>query len=42
MQGVLPGGARLADYLSVGVIAKVFRLGTVRAAPRELPAEAMV
>ena len=49
---VLPGGARLSDYLSVGVIAKVFPLRAVRAALREsgrasrrrraLPAEAMV
>jgi hypothetical protein len=24
-QAVLPGGARLSDYLSVGVIAQIFR-----------------
>ena len=51
-QAVLPGGARLSDYLSVGVIAKVFPVRAVKAAlreserlserRRELPAEAMV
>lgn len=51
-EAVLPGGARLSDYLSVGVIARVFPLRAVRAALREcdrlsrrrrgLPAEAMV
>ena len=49
---VLPGGMRLSDYLSIGVIAKVFPLRAVHAALREsgrasrrrraLPAEAMV
>ena len=49
---VLPGGARLSDYLSVGVIAQVFPLPAVRAAldesgrrsqrQRSLPAEVMV
>ena len=51
-QAVLPGGARLSDYLSVGVIAQVFPLAAVRAAlaecgrrsqrQRSLPAEVMV
>ena len=51
-QAVLPGGARLSDYLSVGVIAQVFPLSAVRAAldesgrrsqrQRSLPAEVMV
>ena len=51
-QAVLPGGARLSDYLSVGVIAQVFPLPAVRAAleecgrrsqrQRSLPAEVMV
>ena len=51
-RAVLPGGARLSDYLSVGGVAKVFPLRAVRAALREcgrairrkraLPAEAMV
>lgn len=51
-RAVLPGGARLSDYLSLGVIARVFPLRAVRAALREcgrasqrrraLPAEAMV
>ena len=49
---VLPGGARLSDYLSVGVIAQVFPLAAVREAleetgrrsqrQRSLPAEVMV
>ena len=49
---VLPGGARLSDYLSVGVIAQVFPLSAVREAlqetgrrsqrQRSLPAEVMV
>ena len=34
-QAVLPGGARLSDYLSVGVIAQVFPLAAVRAALAE-------
>lgn len=48
----LPGGARLSDYLSVGVIARVFPVDAVRAALTEcgrssrrrrlLPAEAVV
>ena len=48
----LPGGARLSDYLSVGVIARVFPAAAVRAALTEcgrssrrrrlLPAEAVV
>ena len=51
-EAVVPGGVRLADYLSVGVIAKVFPLGVVREAlrtsarfsqrHRALPAEAVV
>ena len=51
-RAVLPGGVRLSDYLSVGVIARVFPLRAVRAAlaesernsrrRRALPAEAMV
>ena len=51
-QAVLPGGARLSDYLSVGVIAQIFPLPAVRAAleecnrrsqrQRSLPAEVMV
>lgn len=51
-KAVLPGGVRLSDYLSVGVIAKVFPLSAVKAAladcerssrrRRALPAEAMV
>ena len=51
-QAVLPGGARLSDYLSVGVIARIFPLPAVRAAldecsrrsqrQRSLPAEVMV
>ena len=51
-QAVLPGGARLSDYLSVGVIAQVFPLSAVQAAlaesgrrsqrQRSLPAEVMV
>ena len=50
-QAVLPGGARLSDYLSVGVIAQIFPLPAVRAAldecsrrsqrQRSLPAEVM-
>ena len=49
---VLPGGTRLSDYLSVGVIAQVFPLSAVRAAldetgrrsrrQRALPAEVMI
>lgn len=49
---VLPGGTRLSDYLSVGVIAQVFPLSAVRAAldetgrrsqrQRSLPAEVMI
>ena len=51
-QATLPGGPRLSDYLSVGVIAQVFPLSAVRAAleatqrqslrQRDLPAEAMM
>ena len=51
-RAVLSGGVRLSDYLSVGVIARVFPLRAVRAAlqqsdrssrrRRALPAEAMV
>lgn len=51
-EAVVPGGVRLADYLSVGVIAKVFPLGVVQEAlrtsarssqrHRALPAEAVV
>ena len=51
-QAVLPGGARLSDYLSVGVIAQVYPLAQVKAAleesgrrskrQRSLPAEVMV
>ena len=51
-QALLPGGARVSDYLSVGVIAQVFPLSAVRAAleesgrgsqrQRSLPAEVMV
>ena len=32
---VVPGGVRLADYLSVEVIAKVFQLGLVQEAQRK-------
>ena len=49
---VLPGGTRLSDYLSVGVIAQVFPLSAVQAAlnetgrgsqrQRALPAEVMI
>ena len=52
IRAVLPGGARLSDHLSVGVIAEVFPLSAVRAAldesgrrsqrQRSLPAEVMV
>ena len=51
-QAVLPGGPRLSDYLSIGVIAQVYPITAVRAAlascgrgsrrRRDLPAEAMM
>lgn len=51
-QAVLPGGPRLSDYLSIGVLAQVYPIGSVREAlascgrqsrrQRDLPAEAMV
>ena len=51
-QAVLPGGPRLSDYLSIGVLAQVYPIGAVRKAlascgraslrQRALPAEAMV
>ena len=51
-EAVVPGGVRLADYLTEGVIAKVFPLGVVQEAlrtsarsgqrHRALPAEAVV
>ena len=51
-QAVLPGGPRLSDYLSIGVLAQVYPIAAVREAlascgraslrQRALPAEAMV
>ena len=51
-QAVLPGGPRLSDYLSIGVLAQVYPIESVREAlascgrgscrQRALPAEAMV
>ena len=51
-QAVLPGGPRLSDYLSIGVIAQVYPIAAVREAlascgrgsrrRRDLPAEAMM
>ena len=51
-QAVLPGGPRLSDYLSIGVLAQVYPIASVREAlascgrgsrrQRALPAEAMV
>ena len=51
-QAVLPGGPRLSDYLSIGVLAQVYPITSVREAlascgresrrQRDLPAEAMV
>ena len=51
-QAVLPGGPRLSDYLSIGVLAQVYPISAVREAlascgresrrQRALPAEAMV
>ena len=51
-QAVLPGGPRLSDYLSIGVLAQVYPIGAVRKAlascgraslrQRALPAEAMM
>ena len=51
-QAVLPGGPRLSDYLSIGVLAQVYPIAAVRQAlvsrgresrrQRALPAEAMV
>jgi hypothetical protein len=51
-QAVLPGGPRLSDYLSIGVLAQVYPIGAVRKAlascgrgsrrRRDLPAEAMM
>ena len=52
IQATLPGGPRLSDYLSVGVIGQVFPVSAVRSAlaatrresvrKRDLPAEAMM